>query len=97
MTARVVFYQLRTRFVNLRVYIPEEARQVVYYSLAVGHHVGVMDCFSRLVEVPLENFLEWLQTLPAGPARSKLEGVLAWGLDAAMNRFNAPPGTLRNP
>lgn len=79
MTARVVFYQLRTKFVNRREDIPEEARQVVYYSLAVGHHVGVMDCFSRLAEVPLENFSEWLQTLPAGPARSKLEGVLAWG------------------
>jgi len=26
-----------------------------------------------------------------------VEGVLAWGLDAAMNRFNAAPGAPRNP
>lgn len=79
MEPRVIFYQLRTKFVNRREDIPEEARQVVYYSLAVGHHVGVMDCFTKLAEAPLEEFSTWLQTLPPGPARSKLEGVLTWG------------------
>lgn len=79
MEPRVIFYQLSTKFVNRREDIPEEARQVVYYSLAVGHHVGVMDCFTRLAEAPLEEFSMWLQSLPASPARSKLEGVLTWG------------------
>jgi hypothetical protein len=79
MEPRVVFYQLRTKFVNRREDIPEEARQVVYYSLAVGHHVGVMDCFSMLAEAPLQEFSDWLQRLPPGAARSKLEGVLTWG------------------
>jgi hypothetical protein len=79
MTAHVCVYQLRSKFVNRREDIPEDARQVVYYSLAVGHHVGVMDCFSSLVEIPLDEYRDWLGGLPEGPGRSKLEGVLRWG------------------
>ena len=79
MSSQVSIYQLNRKFVNRSEDIPESARQVVYYALAVGHHVGVMDCFSSLVEIPMEDFRQWLQCLPEGPARLKLEGVLKWG------------------
>jgi hydrogenase-4 component J len=79
MNPRVVVYQLHSKFVNQREDIPEEARQVVYYSLAVGHHVGVMDCFSSIAEIPLQEFVAWVEQLPAGPGRTKLEGVESWG------------------
>ncbi len=79
MSPRVVIYQLHSKFVNRREDIPEEARQVVYYSLAVGHHVGVMDCFSSIAEIPLDQFCAWLEQLPVGSGRSKLEGVVRWG------------------
>jgi hypothetical protein len=85
MSARVSIYQLHTKFVNQREDIPEDARQVVYYALAVGHHVGVMDCFSSLVEIPLDEFRAWLERLPEGPGRAKLEGVLHFG-EIEINR-----------
>ena len=78
MPPRIVVYQLRSKFVNQREDVPEAARQVVYYTLAVGHHVGVMDCFSSQLEIPLEEYTGWLQKLPEGPARMKLEGAICW-------------------
>lgn len=79
MTPRIAVYQLRSKFVNQREDVPDDARQVVYYTLAVGHHVGVMDCFSSQVEIPLDEYTAWVQRLPEGPARTKLEGALRWG------------------
>ncbi len=79
MSEKVVFYQLTHKFVNDRTGIPEDARQVVYYSLAIGHHVGVLDCFKSLMEVPLEDYRQWTSRLPEGAGRHKLEGVLKWG------------------
>lgn len=79
MTPKIIIYQLRTKFVNRREDVPEDAKQVVYYTLAVGHHVGVMDLFSSRLEIPLEEFAAWVQSQPEGPARTKLEGALRWG------------------
>ena len=79
MSPKIVVYQLRSKFVNQREDVPEKARQVVYYTLAVGHHVGVMDCFSSQLDIPLDEYTDWLQTLPEGPARTKLEGAIRWG------------------
>jgi len=79
MTPKISVYQLRSKFVNRREDVPEDARQVVYYTLAVGHHVGVMDCFSSQVEIPLDEFTAWVRNLPEGPARTKLEGAIRWG------------------
>jgi hypothetical protein len=78
MSARIVVYQLRSKLVNQREDVPEDARQVVYYTLAVGHHVGVMDCFSSQMEIPVDEYAACLQTLPEGPARTKLEGAIRW-------------------
>ena len=79
MPSKIVIYQLCSKFVNQRQDVPDDARQVVYYTLAVGHHVGVMDCFSPQVEIPLADYVAWLQNLPKSPARTKLEGVVRWG------------------
>ena len=79
MNERVVFYQLTHKFVNQDQNIPEDARQVVYYSLAIGHHVGVLDCFQSMMEIPLEEYSRWISRLPEGAARHKLEGLLKFG------------------
>lgn len=75
---RIAFYRLSRKVVNNEQAIPEEARQVMYYSLAIGHHVGVMDCFSELMSVPEEQYSECLKRLPDGEARRKLEGAARW-------------------
>jgi hypothetical protein len=79
MSPKIAVYQLRSKFVNQREDVPDDARQIVYYTLAVGHHVGVMDCFSSQVEIPLDEYTAWVQSLPEGPARTKLEGAPRWG------------------
>lgn len=85
MSARVAVYQLSHKFINKREDVPEGARQVVYYALAVGHHVGVMDCFSRLIEIPLEEYCTWVGSLPEGTGKNKLAGVIRWG-EIEVNR-----------
>ena len=42
MTTKVFFYLLNERFVENDEQVPEQAKQVMYYSLAIGHHVGVI-------------------------------------------------------
>jgi hypothetical protein len=88
MNERVVFYQLTHKFVNQEQNIPEDVKQVIYYSLAIGHHVGVMDCFQSLMEVPLDTYRTWVSQLPEGAARHKMEGVLKWG-EIEVNKEHA--------
>jgi hydrogenase-4 component J len=65
--------------------VPQDARQVVYYSLAIGHHVGVIDCFAEVMSVPAAAFREWLDGVPEGEARRKLEGAFLWN-EIEINR-----------
>ncbi len=74
----IVFYRLSRKVVNNEQAIPEEARQVMYYSLAIGHHVGVMDCFSEVMAVTEEQYKAVLERLPDGEARRKLDGAATW-------------------
>ena len=79
MEERVVFYRLSKKFVSNQDKIPEDAQQIVYYSLAIGHHVGVMDCFDNLMEIPLTQYQSWISKLQTGEGRRKMEGLLKWG------------------
>lgn len=45
----VVFYQLGTKFVDNEREIPEDVSDIMYYTLAVGHHTGVIDCFEERI------------------------------------------------
>ena len=85
MAERAVFYQLTHKYVNQDQDIPEDYRQVIYYSLVIGHHVGVLDCFQSLMELPLEEYRQWVARMPEGEARHKLEGLLKWG-EIEINR-----------
>lgn len=40
MSEQVVFSQLSRKFIDENDATPAEAQQVVYYSLAIGHHLG---------------------------------------------------------
>jgi hypothetical protein len=88
MAERVIFYQLTHKFVDQQRDIPDDARQVVYFTLAIGHHIGVMDCFQSLLEIPLSDYRDWVALLPHGAGRRKLEGLLKWG-EIEINRSHA--------
>jgi hypothetical protein len=89
MAERVVFYQLTHKFVHEEKDIPDGTRQIMYYSLAIGHHVGVMDCFQSLFDIPLEDYRQWVANFPDGIGRQKMEGLLKWG-EIEINRSHAP-------
>lgn len=79
MSSHIAFYGLQSKYVNRDADIPDGARQVIYYSLAIGHHVGVLDCFTCLFRVPVDEFQAWVSQLPPGAGRAKLHGILVFG------------------
>ena len=85
MEPQIAFYRLSRKVVNEQEAIPEDARRVMYYSLAIGHHVGVMDCFEELMSVPAESYAKCVERMPDGEARRKLAGVLQWS-ELEINR-----------
>lgn len=66
MSEQVVFSQLSRKFIDENDATPAEAQQVVYYSLAIGHHLGVIDCLEAALTCPWDEYLAWIATLEAG-------------------------------
>ncbi|MGP3590829.1 formate hydrogenlyase maturation HycH family protein [Vagococcus sp. WN89Y] len=80
MSESVVFSQLRRKFIDENDTAPAQAQQVVYYSLAIGHHLGIIDCLETALSCPWQDYLAWIATLPEGSeARRKMEGVPRYG------------------
>ena len=90
MSEKVVFSQLSRKFIDENDATPDAAQQVVYYSLAIGHHLGVIDCLEAALSCPWSDYLAWIATLEEGStAQRKMEGVplrnliylspLSWG------------------
>ena len=80
MSEQVVFSQLSRKFIDENDATPAEAQQVVYYSLAIGHHLGVIDCLEAALTCPWDEYLAWIATLEAdSTARRKMEGVPKYG------------------
>lgn len=80
MASKVIFYALSQKFLEREEDVPEQAKQVMYYTLAVGHHIGVIDCLKQVLACPLEGYQNWIARLPeGGEARRKLEGLLRFG------------------
>ncbi|HHD7443023.1 TPA: formate hydrogenlyase maturation HycH family protein [Citrobacter braakii] len=80
MSETVVFSQLSRKFIDENDATPAEAQQVVYYSLAIGHHLGIIDCLEAALTCPWDEYLGWIATLAEGSeARRKMEGVPKYG------------------
>lgn len=76
---KIAFYLLTRKFVDSAQSIPEEVKDVLYYTLAVGHHTGVMDCFERKLDVDRALFTKLVDAMPSEAVRSKWLGVLTFG------------------
>jgi len=80
MAGKIIFYALNQKFLEREEDRPADAKQVMYYSLAIGHHLGVIDCLKAVVEWPTEHFAAWVERFPQGSeARRKFEGALRFG------------------
>ncbi|HXP97513.1 MAG TPA: formate hydrogenlyase maturation HycH family protein [Telmatospirillum sp.] len=79
-TGDIVFYRLNAKVLERAEDIPEASKQVVYYSLAIGHHIGVFDCFKPVLRCSAVLYDEILSAFPdGGEARRKLAGLLRFG------------------
>ncbi|WLI75869.1 formate hydrogenlyase maturation HycH family protein [Kosakonia sp. H02] len=90
---KVMFWTLRQKFVDDSVELEEKSRQVMYYSLAIGHHVGVIDCLNVALECPLAQYQHWLTLIDEPEARRKMQGLLTFGeivIDASHINTLAP-------
>ena len=72
-------YRLNAKFLERKEDVPASAKNVVYQALALGHHVGVFDCFKPVLRCGTEVWDRLLATLPEGEARRKLAGVDRFG------------------
>ncbi len=79
MSKQAVFYQLGAKFLEQVQDVPAKSKQLIHYTLALGHHIGVIDCFSAKLEVPYAKYAGWIAHLPDGEARRKLERLLRFG------------------
>jgi hydrogenase-4 component J len=79
MSAEIVFYGLDAKVLERASDVPEGPRQVVYYSLAIGHHIGVFDCFRPAFRCDEAFWQRLLDRLPPGEAKRKLEGIARFG------------------
>lgn len=79
MAAEIIFYSLTAKVLERASDIPESSKQVVYYSLAIGHHIGVFDCFRPLLRCSEELWDRLVAVLPPGEARRKMEGLKRFG------------------
>lgn len=79
MTTKVIFYLLNQRFVENDEQVPEAAKEVMYYSLAIGHHVGVIDCFKNLLSCDYDDYQRFVSEFPEGEAKRKFSGLIKFG------------------
>lgn len=79
MSAKVIFYALSQKSLDSKEKVPEQAQLVMYYSLAIGHHVGVIDCLKPVLTCPLDDYQTWITQLPIGDAQCKMVGLQKFG------------------
>ncbi len=75
----VVFYRLTKRFVEDERDVSPEALDVIYYTLAMGHNTGIIDCFDPKLAIDRELFIKILSSLPEGEGKEKLAGIEKYG------------------
>lgn len=73
----VAFYRLGRKFVDNERSVPKETGDILYYTLSIGHHTGVIDCFDECLSCPVDVYRRACALMPKdSPERYKLEGIL---------------------
>ncbi|WP_094752600.1 formate hydrogenlyase maturation HycH family protein [Psychromonas sp. CD1] len=79
-TGKVLFYALKRKFVDEQFNVPEEAKQVLYYTLAIGHHIGVVDCLEVALEASTTEYKQWVNLLDSSTeAHQKMMRYFTFG------------------
>ena len=75
----ISFYLLTRKMVDNAKSIPEDVQDVLYYTLAIGHHTGVMDFFEERFSIPVESYRKIVDLMEDEQARRKWLGVFKFG------------------
>jgi formate hydrogenlyase maturation protein HycH len=76
----VLFYRLGRKFVDEKDVPDEAAREILYYSLAIGHHLGIVDCLDEVMRCTRKEYRDWLSVLPIdGDAYKKMMAFFTFG------------------
>jgi formate hydrogenlyase maturation protein HycH len=75
----IEFYRLNQKFVDNRESTPSRSENLIYHTMALGHHIGVLDCFQQVISVPENIYRCIVSKISRDECRKKLEGVLKWG------------------
>ena len=75
----VVFYLLGKKFVEDKDDIPKDARDVIYYTLSMGHNTGVIDCFEPKLALTRHFYDELTDAMEEGDAKFKLTRIEKFG------------------
>ncbi|MFM2486878.1 formate hydrogenlyase maturation protein HycH [Celerinatantimonas yamalensis] len=78
MSETVTFFALRRKFIDEQD-CPDAAQQLVYYGLAIGHHLGVIDCFEPAFSCAYSDYLNWLEVITDPETKAKLSGITRYG------------------
>jgi len=77
---QVFFYRLSRKFVDDKDDVPEDAQQVMYYSLAIGHHLGIVDCLKSDMTCSSEEYFCWISALDEkSESYRKMNGFFMFG------------------
>lgn len=74
----VVFYKLTGKLVDPEHKIPERSREIIYYTLSVGHNTGTFDCYSPAFTCSVGQFERVLELFDEGEPKRKLGGILTF-------------------
>lgn len=85
----VSFFRLTKKFVDSEASVPDDACDVLYYTLAVGHHTGVIDCFEEALTMPLDAYERIAVQIDDVVSRRKLEGIMRFG-EIEINKSHVP-------
>lgn len=85
----VVVYELTGKLVDPEHKSPETSKQIIYYTLSVGHNTGTFDCFAEKLICSRKDYLLTLDLFEEGPALNKFMGVEAFG-EIEINAESAP-------
>lgn len=73
------FMRLTQKFVDSEHSVPEESTDILYYTLSVGHHTGVIDCFRCDLQMPDETYKAIVDLMTNEEAKQKLSGIFKFG------------------
>lgn len=77
---KVVFYRLSRKFIDESKNTPDKnVDDVMYYTLAVGHHTGVIDCFDESLTCSIDEYQSIVALINDEDAAYKLNGIVRSG------------------